>query len=85
MVTCLQNIYLLYGLFSEKSDVFNFGVMVLEIITGQKNASSYQSNTIAYDLLSYVSRIIKSYNLILMYYFQFLLCYSSNYYSNGLN
>ncbi|XP_017408618.2 LOW QUALITY PROTEIN: cysteine-rich receptor-like protein kinase 25 [Vigna angularis] len=48
--------YLILGRFFEKSDVFSFGVMVLEIITGKKNASSYESNRIAYNLFSYVWR-----------------------------
>ncbi|KAL3535828.1 hypothetical protein ACH5RR_004289 [Cinchona calisaya] len=33
--------YAMDGLFSEKSDVFSFGVMVLEIISGKKNTSFY--------------------------------------------
>ena len=35
--------YALDGLFSEKSDVFSFGVMVLEIISGKRNTGFYQS------------------------------------------
>ncbi|XP_031095399.1 cysteine-rich receptor-like protein kinase 25 [Ipomoea triloba] len=48
--------YALYGLFSVKSDVFSFGVLLLEIITGKKNNSlSMQSSAEfgAQDLLSY--------------------------------
>lgn len=30
------------GLFSVKSDVFSFGVLVLEIVSGQKNRGFYQ-------------------------------------------
>nr|GLL45720.1 cysteine-rich receptor-like protein kinase 25 isoform X2 [Ipomoea trifida] len=48
--------YALYGLFSVKSDVFSFGVLLLEIITGKKNSSlSMQSSAEfgAQDLLSY--------------------------------
>lgn len=29
------------GLFSDKSDVFSFGVLILEIISGKKNNSYY--------------------------------------------
>ena len=45
--------YVTRGQFSVKSDVFSFGVLVLEIISGKKNTSFYQSDYV--DLLSYVS------------------------------
>ncbi|KAI3973697.1 hypothetical protein MKX01_031117, partial [Papaver californicum] len=44
--------YIMHGHFSVKSDVFSFGVLVLEILSGQKNSSFHQSD-IAQDLLSY--------------------------------
>lgn len=46
--------YIRHGQFSAKSDVFSFGVLVLEIISGKKNSNFYQSDGAA-DLLSYVS------------------------------
>ncbi|CAM8915269.1 unnamed protein product [Rhodiola kirilowii] len=36
--------YAMDGLFSVKSDVFSFGVLVLEIISGQKNRGFYYEN-----------------------------------------
>ncbi|KAF7119617.1 hypothetical protein RHSIM_Rhsim13G0159300 [Rhododendron simsii] len=47
--------YLMHGKFSAKSDVFSFGVLVLEIISGKRN-HSYQSND-ATDLLSYAWKL----------------------------
>ncbi|KAI8525221.1 hypothetical protein RHMOL_Rhmol13G0212900 [Rhododendron molle] len=44
--------YAMHGQFSAKSDVFSFGVLVLEIISGKKNNNFYQSDG-APDLLSY--------------------------------
>ncbi|CAD5179083.1 unnamed protein product [Musa acuminata subsp. malaccensis] len=45
--------YAMQGKFSIKSDVFSFGVLVLEILTGRKNSSTYDSD-VAEDLLSYI-------------------------------
>ncbi|KAM7489421.1 hypothetical protein LguiB_026905 [Lonicera macranthoides] len=36
--------YAMHGLYSMRSDVFSFGVLVLEIISGKKNSSFYQSD-----------------------------------------
>ncbi len=41
------------GVFSVKSDVFSFGVLLLEILTGKKNTSFYQTDFL--NLLEYVS------------------------------
>jgi hypothetical protein len=49
--------YAMHGLFSVKSDVFNFGVLVLEMISGQKQ-SHFRIRGNGEDLLSYVSTII---------------------------
>ncbi|GMP72859.1 hypothetical protein CsSME_00030754 [Camellia sinensis var. sinensis] len=48
--------YVLYGQYSVKSDVFSFGVLLLEIISGKKNNSFYQSDY-ADDLLSYAWKL----------------------------
>jgi serine/threonine protein kinase len=39
--------YILYGNFSAKSDVYGFGVLLLEILTGQKNSSFVGSTRIS--------------------------------------
>ena len=49
--------YAMRGHFSIKSDVFSFGVLVLEIISGQK-LSSFASGENVEGLLSHVSVII---------------------------
>jgi len=51
--------YAMHGHFSVKSDVFSFGVLVLEIVSGKKNTDFYQSNH-ADDLLSHVSNFPSS-------------------------
>ncbi|KAG5244719.1 G-type lectin S-receptor serine/threonine-protein kinase [Salix suchowensis] len=38
--------YAMEGLFSIKSDVFSFGVLVLEIVSGRKNTSFYHSDSL---------------------------------------
>ncbi|XP_058197640.1 cysteine-rich receptor-like protein kinase 10 isoform X6 [Rhododendron vialii] len=44
--------YVMHGQFSAKSDVFSFGVLILEIISGKKNNNFYHLDGAA-DLLSY--------------------------------
>ncbi|XP_050212569.1 cysteine-rich receptor-like protein kinase 10 [Mercurialis annua] len=45
--------YAMHGQFSVKSDMYSFGVLVLEIVCGKKNSSFYQVEG-ANDLVSYV-------------------------------
>lgn len=49
--------YALDGHFSVKSDVFSFGVVVLEIISGKRNTGFYQADH-ELTLLGYVSLIV---------------------------
>ncbi|VYS63632.1 unnamed protein product [Arabidopsis thaliana] len=44
--------YAMHGQYSMKSDIYSFGVLVLEIISGKKNSSFYQTDG-AHDLVSY--------------------------------
>ncbi|XP_028753430.1 putative receptor-like protein kinase At4g00960 isoform X3 [Neltuma alba] len=44
--------YAMHGQFSIKSDVFSFGILVLEIVSGKKNNSVFDEEN-AHDLLSY--------------------------------
>jgi len=46
--------YAMDGLFSTKSDVFSFGVLVLEIVSGKKNRGFYNADH-ELNLLGYVS------------------------------
>ena len=46
--------YALDGVFSTKSDVFSFEIVLLEIISGKKNTGFYQSEQ-AMSLIGYVS------------------------------
>lgn len=45
--------YAMDGVFSMKSDVFSFGVLVLEIVSGKKNRGFYH-NELDLNLLRYV-------------------------------
>ena len=47
--------YAMQGRFSVKSDVFSFGVLVVEIVSGKK-ISSFTHGENEEDLLSYVSK-----------------------------
>ena len=46
--------YALDGLFSVKSDVFSFGVVVIEILSGKRNGGYFNSDE-AQSILVYVS------------------------------
>jgi serine/threonine protein kinase len=46
--------YAMDGIFSVKSDVFSFGVLVLEIISGKKSRGIFGTEPLL-NLLSYVS------------------------------
>ncbi|CAL5408446.1 unnamed protein product [Camellia sinensis] len=48
--------YVMHGQFSVKSDVFSFGVLILEIISGKKISNFYQSSY-AEDLFSYAWKL----------------------------
>ena len=46
--------YAMQGLFSIKSDVFSFGVLLLEIITGKRNTNHYHNGPSS-NLIEHVS------------------------------
>ena len=60
--------YAMHGQFSVKTDVYSFGVLVLEIISSKKNSNFYETGY-AEDFLSYVSLNIEQIVPII-----FLLC-----------
>ena len=50
--------YAMVGQFSIKSDVFSFGMLILEIVSGQKIISFRNGKNVKY-ILNYVSTLIK--------------------------
>lgn len=68
--------YALEGLFSIKSDVYSFGVMMLEIISGKRNAGFYQPER-GQSLLSYVSLFL---TLHILPFWLSMTVKSANYY-----
>ena len=51
--------YIMQGQFSVKSDIFSFGVLLLEIVSGQKNSGIRRGENVE-DLLSFVSATFSS-------------------------
>ena len=47
--------YAFNGVFSTKSDVFSFGIMVLEIVSGKRSTSFYHENVVGLTLIGHVS------------------------------
>jgi serine/threonine protein kinase len=64
--------YLMEGRFSEKSDVFSFGVLLLEIVSGRRNAQFY-SNEHALSLIGFVCLSTTLPEIYLENTFQFLI------------
>lgn len=71
--------YAMHGQFSVKSDVFSFGVLVLEILSGQKN-TCFRNGESVEDLLSFVSNLANqpSINFEKCCYGQRISSYSDN-------
>ena len=51
--------YAYYGHVSTKSDMFGFGVIVLEIVTGRRSTSACAEEDGCSNLLSYVSNCMR--------------------------
>jgi len=63
--------YAMFEQFFEKYDVYSFGVMILEIISGKKNIGSHESHHVANGLLNFVSAKILLF--ILLNYFSWIM------------
>jgi len=50
--------YAMEGTFSVKSDVFSFGVLILEIVSSRRNTSFHNFDTRSINLIGYVSVVL---------------------------
>lgn len=62
--------YAMDGVFSMKSDIYSFGVLVLEIITGKRNRGFYEED-LDLNLLRYVSNSNKQHNYCNCFFLNF--------------
>ena len=54
--------YAFTGLFSTKSDVFSFGIMVLEIVSGKRSTGFPRENNVGLTLIGHVSQKTLNYS-----------------------
>lgn len=66
--------YPLDGLFSTKSDIFSFGVLMLEIISGKKNTGFYSSEQVP-SLLGYVCNMFQLSPIVFLLFFPFFVIF----------
>lgn len=69
--------YAMGGLFSEKSDVFSFGVILLEIISGKKNIAFFEADD-PLNLLGNVSKFCNCANVCTIIIIFFLIMIFEN-------
>ena len=79
--------YAMRGLISEKSDVFSFGVLLLEIVSGRRNTSNFDEEQYLgriglvnltiniHNIKKFSQTLIKSYFIYLIYLFIFDMVY----------
>jgi len=63
--------YVVYGQFSEKSDVFSFGVLLLEILSGERN-SDFLMTEISASLLGWVRTLKTLANSVFFHFFSYI-------------
>lgn len=51
--------YLIHGQFNVKSDIYSFGVLILEIVSGKQISAMIYQSGVPENLLSYVSSMRK--------------------------
>jgi len=62
------------GLFSIKSDVFSFGVLLLEILSGKRNSDSHECGDFI-NVLGYVSLLTHTYSMIFLIWYHIYVNY----------
>ena len=56
--------YIVHGQLTEKADIYSYGVLVLEIITGRKNHNSVASSAEGLSLMALVQILLESHHTV---------------------
>jgi serine/threonine protein kinase len=75
--------YAYWGHVSTKSDIFSFGVIVLEMVTGRRNNSAYSDTSDSISVLSHVSVQCCFGNVVRT--FQYHICFTYMYIVTSIN